>query len=376
MNFLLLSSYYFFLFASGAIFIIFFPLYLKNSLGFEAIQIGILLSAMPVMKFLIPVLFKKVVITQRIFIYFTLLFFISPLILFFENFYIILLAFILHGAAWGITLPYVETYAVETLQESYGKSRLWGSIGFMLVSIMIPYLSKVEIDNLSFLPSFLAQGVHLLSTHIILQFIILVSIVTVISFKFIKHCSIEVQKDFKPIKLGKEWEFWIALLLMQLAFGGYYNFFSIYCEDHKISTEWIGWFWAIATIAEIIIFIFQDKFFNKFSPIKWIKIAIAVTAARWLILYLFPGNEMITTLSQLAHAFSFAIFHTASIIYVSNRYTNKNLAQQFYAGIGYGLALFLGTIFAGVIYQFIPSSLFLIESLLTFTALFVLWKKH
>jgi PPP family 3-phenylpropionic acid transporter len=84
---------------------------------------------------------------------------------------------------------------------------------------------------------------------------------------------------------------------------------------------------------------------------------------------MFAGNLVMIALSQLIHAFSFAIFHTAALLYISKNYANKTLAQQFYAGIGYGLAAFIGSLISGYLYG---SGLFLYESLIAFTGFLIM----
>ena len=97
-----------------------------------------------------------------------------------------------------------------------------------------------------------------------------------------------------------------------------------------------------------------------------------MTAVRWYGLYLFAGNILVIAILQTFHLFSFAIFHTAALLYVSTKYKNQTLAQQFYAGIGYGIAAFLGSIISGYLYS---DKLFLYESLIVFIGFLVLWSK-
>ena len=127
--------------------------------------------------------------------------------------------------------------------------------------------------------------------------------------------------------------------------------------------DWIG------VGAEIVVFLIGHKFLDKLDPIKWIKISILLTSLRWFILYLFPNSIILISLSQLIHAFSFAIFHTSSLLYISKKYKNKTLAQQFYAGIGYGLAAFIGSIISGLLYG---DKLFLYESIIALMGFLVL----
>ena len=85
--------------------------------------------------------------------------------------------------------------------------------------------------------------------------------------------------------------------------------------------------------------------------------------------YLFAGNLILIALSQIIHAFSFAIFHTSALLYLSKKYENKTLAQQFYAGIGYGLAAFLGSVISGILYS---DNLFLYESIIALLGFLVM----
>jgi PPP family 3-phenylpropionic acid transporter len=75
-----------------------------------------------------------------------------------------------------------------------------------------------------------------------------------------------------------------------------------------------------------------------------------ITAIRWLILYLFNNNIFLLYLSQSFHAFSFALYHTVTLSLLYKLYHNKNLASQFYYGLGFGLGGFLGSLIAGYFY--------------------------
>jgi len=110
-----------------------------------------------------------------------------------------------------------------------------------------------------------------------------------------------------------------------------------------------------------------------------IMITTFVTAIRWLMLFLFPQNLYILFFAQSIHAFSFALFHSASISYLYHLYKHKSLAQQFFSGITYGLGGFLGALIAGYIYEWYPKILFLnatLLSLVSFISIYSWYKKH
>ena len=343
-----LSLYYFFFFASIAIYVIFLPNYLKV-LGYSAKEIGIIFSALPISRFITPFFFQKRAITTNLFKLSIFISAILPLMLYIDNFYSYLLFFTILGVLYSINFPYIETIAINKLGNSYGKIRLWGSIGFMLIALLLSY---IQID-------------------IITLFFILNLITAYFAYKFVNP-EFSISKHFEKIDFLKEWQFWVALILLQISFGGFYNFFTIYNLHHGISKEINGWLWSIGVIAEIVIFIFQYKFLNKNNALFYIKISLFMTFIRWFGFYIFVGNALMIALLQTLHMFSFAIFHTAALLYISNKYKNQTLAQQFYAGIGYGLAAFLGSIISGYLYS---DKLFLYEAFVVLLAFIILWRK-
>ena len=344
-----LSLYYFFFFGSVGIYVIFLPNYLK-ALHYTPQEIGVIFASLPISRFITPFFFQKFPITTKIFKLSIFVSAIIPLLLFINNFYIILFVFIILGIVYSINFPYIEAIAINKLGSHYGKTRLWGSVGFIAVAL----------------------GGSYLSFDIVLLYFILNLITAYYGYKFINP-QFEITKHFEKIDFLREWQFWLALILLQISFGGFYNFFTIYNLNNGISKELNGWLWSIGVLAEIIIFIYQYKFLHKNNSLFFIKISLLITSIRWYGLYLFSGNVLVIGLLQILHLFSFAIFHTAALMYVSTKYKNQTLAQQFYAGIGYGIAAFLGSIISGYLYG---DKLFLYESLIVFVGFLVLLKKQ
>ncbi|WP_457562592.1 MFS transporter [Caminibacter pacificus] len=332
--FILISVYYFLFFTLIGDYVIFLPKYFSSF--FTPAQIGIIFAMMPIARFLTPFIFLKKPLTKRDFLLAIIVSSLSSVLLFTKNFYLISLFFFILGASFSIIFPYIEAVAIEKLKEKYGKSRLFGSIGFMLFGIIAGYVN----------------------INLLIAFIVLLILTNLFSLFFLEDKTIT--KSSSKFSLLKEWKFWAAVVFLQISFGGFYSFFTIYVTSHGISKEWVGWLFAIGVSAEIIVFLIQHFFINKKPPLFWIKLSIFLTSVRWLILYLFPSNLLLIALSQTIHAFSFALFHTSALLYLNKKYENKTLAQQFYAGIAYGFAAFLGSMLAGFLYG---DYLFLYESL-------------
>jgi PPP family 3-phenylpropionic acid transporter len=295
-EFIALSLFYFLFFAIIGDYVIFMPKIYSSF--FTPTQIGIIFSMLPIARFLTPFLFFKLTINKKTFLISLIISTLASFLLLSHKFYFILIAFFLLGASFSVIFPYIESIAIEKLKEKYGQARVFGSFGFMLFGIVFSYFK----------------------INFIYIFIILMILTNIISIYFLEDKSIKKEK--KSLNFLIAWKFWIALILLQISFGGFYNFFTIYNLNHHIPKEINGWLWAIGVTAEIIIFLIQHKFINKKSPLFWIKISILLTSIRWFMLYIFAGNIFFIALSQLIHAFSFAIFHTSAMLYLSKTYKN------------------------------------------------------
>ncbi len=336
------------------VYVIFMPKVLKD-LGYSPVEIGAIYTSAPLMRFILPFIFKKyIALTNKVYISSLVATFIITALFFLtiNNFYFHLLINLAFGGAMGAMLPFVETIALKYIgKERYGKIRLWGSVGFSLVAFILA----------KFLDSY----------TIALLFLITTSFFTMLFGLLLSQYNVEkkeeIQEDNKSFSLSKYWAFWVSVFLFQLSFGGFYNFFTIYESTNKISLDYISYLWIFGVVCEIVMLIFQGPLLERFNLLNLLHITILVTVLRWIIVALFPKNLILIAFSQSLHAFSFALNYSALIAYVYTLYSQKKLAQQFLLGIGFGLGGALGAIISGIIYKYSPSGLFLFEA---FIALF------
>ncbi len=352
---LFLSAYYFFYFALVGVYVIFMPKVLLE-LGYSAMEVGIIYAAAPFMRFLLPFVFRHfLALTFKVYLFALLLTFIGTLLFLssIDNFWLYLSANLLFGASMGISLPYVETIALASLSKShYGKVRLWGSLGFMGIALWLGKILQSPYQALYYLSA--------------MAFFTLIFGGILVRHDTAEHTTVQDNSSFS---LSKYWAFWLSVFLMQVGFGGFYNFFTIYETAHGISLEMTSWMWSFGVICEIFMLYFQGPLLQR-NLLNILKFATLVTAFRWLLLYFYPDSVTITFASQSLHAVSFALYHTAAITYVFSLYTQKKLAQQFFLGIAFGLGGSVGALLSGKIYG---DHMFLIEALVTFASFIVLW---
>ena len=363
--FQLLSLFYYFYFSIVGIYIIFLPKVL-SSVGYGASEIGIIFAAAPLVRFVLPFLFMRgLTLSTTIFKASLLLVVLSVLSFFFSlhHFYALLCSNIAMGIGMSLILPFVETIALRSIgKERYGKSRLFGSVGFIVVALVLVKL--------------------LSSAYIALDFLLALTFLTaLVAFRVEKLSSKEQigvikKSENENISIIKDWQLWLGLVLVQMSFGSFYNFFTIYETDHGISLNMTVYLWSFGVFIEIIMFFFQAKLLYG-NLLNILRFTMLATTLRWFLVFAFATNLPVLFFAQSLHALSFALFHSAAISYLFHLYKNKSLAQQLFSGMGYGLGGLSGAMLSGYIYEYYPSYLFLSSSFIAFGAyIFIgLWSK-
>ncbi len=355
-----ISAFYLFYFAIIGVYVIFFPKALQMA-GYGSGQIGVLLSAAPLMRFIVPFFFLKHINLDRRSFLLSLLILSFSVLLFYPalpHFWLLLAVNLLFGAAISVSLPYIEAHALEVLQRKvYGRARLFGSIGFMLIALWLGKVLQTPMDALHYLAA--------------------TTILTALSGAAVVWGSERETKERRRdsgegFSVLKYWPLWLGFFLMQVSFGGFYNFFTIYETSHGISLEMTSWLWSFGVLCEIVMLYFQGPLLHK-NLLVILRITIFATAIRWLLLWLYPDSLPMTFFAQSLHALSFALYHSTAITLLFLLYRQKALAQQFFLGISYGLGGFVGAIVAGQIYG---EHLFLVESVIAFAAFAILLKER
>lgn len=336
----LTALFYFFYFWATGVFIIFVPKTLVD-VGYSAAEVGALLSVMPLIRFITPFLLSsKIKLTRRVFIHslaLSTLFFIA-FAFSYQNFWLLFFNTVLYGLCITVSLPYVDTIALKTIpKEKYGLVRLYGSIGFMGAGIVLGRMALGE------------EGVfwhYLVSVALMSLFGAALALQS--EAKEPANDGAHIEGELK--KYIKDSPFWLSMIFMQLSFGAFYGFFTLFESERGISLKNITYLWSIGVLAEIFMFAFQGRLIDKIRPLFIIKLSIATLVVRWLLLHFFPGNFVIAAIAQVTHAVNFALFTTAAFLFIFERYKDKKRAQMHFYGFSYGLGGFFGSFLSGALY--------------------------
>ena len=252
-------------------------------------------------------------------------------------------------------MPALDSAAGVLLQhrqlQHYGKSRSWGSIGFVFMGMVITVFTGAFGDAVILWAMLLGVCVFMILG--------LKQTPEVLSLKP------EIPKDgsFKMRDLFKAKHFSLVLvivILLQAAHASYYNYGYIYLQDINAPKYLIGVILNVAVISEIIFFAKADTVFHKFSVGSLLALAALGSTIRWILVFAFP-SVFVFTIAQTLHAASFAMGHYAFMKYLTENISPLQIpnAQGIYSALALSWSTAVFTVLGGFLYEIEPRYAFI-----------------
>jgi len=342
-----LSTFYLFYFASVGAFIPYWSLYLQGR-GFSVSQIAELLAVGMATRIVAPNVWgwiadhsaSRMRVVRAAGLLAAILF---AGVLLNDSYVWLLLVIAAYSFFWYASLPQFEATVLGHLgldTHRYSAIRLWGSIGFILAVAGI----GVVLDNYGSdqLPPF------------ILLFLVgawAVSLFTPDSPK--PPAQVNAPSLSTVLRQPAVLALLTICFLMQASHGVYYGFFTLFLESHGYSRTLVGQLWALGVIAEIGIFVVMHRLLPRFGVRRLLLVTLMLAAARWLLIGLGVESIAIVLFAQLLHAFTFGVFHSATISVVHRIFPGQlqGRGQALYSSLGYGAGGAVGTLASGYIWS-------------------------
>ena len=365
-----LSGFYFFYFASLGVLIPYWSLYLK-SLGYNSLTIGGLIAILPATKLIAPYIcgwladhtrrsMLIIRVTSILAVLSFLLVFVS------QQLWWLTFAMLLFSFFWNATLPQFEAMTLNHLGDDthhYSMVRLWGSLGFIVLVVLIGNLLEVYEEDIIPLVVLLTFVVIALSSFIVPE---------KLNTPHVDHSPI-----WHVIKQPKVLAFIAVCFLMLCSHGPYYTFYTIYLEEQGYSSYMIGVLWAVGVLAEVVIFLLMHRLLPFFGARKLLITTLLLTTLRWLIIGFFVTDLSMLFLAQLIHAFSFGVFHAVGISLVHEYFTgsHQGRGQALYSSVSFGAGVAVGSLVSGLVWdQWGATVLFMFAACCTLLALAIVLK--
>lgn len=266
------------------------------------------------------------------------------LVFFVDGFWGLTLSFALMMMFWTAILPQLEVITLNCVSSDaskYSRIRLWGSIGFILLTVLA------------------GKAIDVFDSEAPIYASVIVLFLLFVSSLVLKEPSVDKKNlDDGQSILSKTltWVFIcfiLSALLLQVSFGPYYGFFALYLRDLGYSGQATGGFIALGVAAEIIIFMQAGRLIKLFGVKGILIISILLTALRWMSLGMFGEYTAAIFASQILHAFSFGMTHAASVHFIHHYFglTFQARGQALYVSIGFGIGGAIGNYVAGLMWQ-------------------------
>jgi len=280
----------------------------------------------------------------------------------------LLLITILFSLVYPTLMPAIESGASSLVQQGkihYGKSRSYGSIGFVIAVLIISMLTGVW-----------GEQAILWSMIVGLIFLLVKQFMPTPSALLVKPSLQDRKGKLSMKELWKVRTFPVVLIvvfLLQGAHAAYYNYGYIYLQELDVNPFYIGMIINIAVIFEILYFMKADSFLSKWKPSSLLLLAGVGSTIRWGMIYIFPSVGMFI-ISQALHALSFGMAHIAFIRYLTKTLPKEQIAnaQGIYSGLALSLSTAILTFVGGYLYEIQPGLSFLGMILCTIPAIIII----
>ena len=243
------------------------------------------------------------------------------------------------------TLPLAESLTLAHLATTnghYSRIRMWGSLGFIVASVVLGFV--IDVSGIKSVLWFL----------LLVQMTLFALSYTLPDPKLVAHEN-DHFSIWQVIKHPNVIALLIGCSLMVTAHGVLYNFYSIYLSQHGYSKGTIGLLWAVGVVCEIGIFMLMPKIMKRYSLKTILIISLALAVLRFSLIGVAIDHLWLLILAQSLHAATFGSFHAASVEVITQFFKGRHQAkgQAIYNSVAYGIGGTIGGISGGYALQYL-----------------------
>lgn len=340
-----LSLFYFCYFAVVGVFIPYWTVYLHDVKGFSAAEIGELMAVYMLTKVAAPFVWDWVTDFSDSRIRMIRLACLLATVCFAftyvdSGYWSMMLIIIGYGSFWNAALPQMEALTLNHLGDRanrYSQIRLWGSISFILVVVLLPFVIEASGTD------------RILDAMLVLFVLMTISSLFVPDHKPQETKDVDASRLMDVLRKPTVWVLLVACMVQIASHGAYYTFFSIYLDEHGYSRVFTGWMWALGVAGEVLLFIVMYRLIQTFGAARLFVLSLFLAAARWVMLGAAVDWLLVLIIAQVLHAATYGLFHASAIHLVHQYFPGKlqGRGQALYAGLSTGLGGAIGGLLAG-----------------------------
>jgi PPP family 3-phenylpropionic acid transporter len=260
----------------------------------------------------------------------------------------------IYSLTFTAILPAYDAVVLDRLgadRSHYGRLRLWGSIGFVVMVLGVGALIDRRGDGV--IPWALVAG-HLLAVMVFL---------TLPRVGGHSGPRLAVAGGFLHALSDRSTRILLLIAFLQIAgFGAFNGFYTIFLRHYGYSEGWISGLWALGVVSEIVLFWLSPRLLARVSMGRLLGWSVGLTILRWAVMAWLPTSRLWIVLAQVSHAACFGLFQACTVM-LAARFAPPGAggrAQALLSAAGPGLGGIVGSLVAGFLYQAVgPSAAFM-----------------
>ena len=255
-------------------------------------------------------------------------------------------AMLFFGFFYNAVMPQFEAMTLSAIigePEGYGRLRVWGSVGFLVVAGTYGALLD-------------AWGEAMFVWATLPWFVLM--LVAAAPWWRIRE-SHDASTPPPRVPMRRLWHrtgvrpLLVLALLVQAGFGAFYVFYTLHLGANGHDGVAVGLLWVIGVLAEIALFWVAPRLIARFGAARLMATCLAITVLRWALVALFAGSMPLMLAAQLTHALGFALFHACLMQRMATLFPGRegSAGQGLLYGFSSGLGGVIGALIAAGLWE-------------------------
>jgi PPP family 3-phenylpropionic acid transporter len=266
----------------------------------------------------------------------------------------------------GITFAVMKRREEQGLAVTpYHRVRVWGSIGFMLPSVILYFVVKKTVTPILFVGG--AFG--------ILGAIAALMLPNPDGGEKKKDSRLPTMEAARRMFTGPLLIFCLASFLLNAGQAPYYTYYALYLKEKAgIPQQWVGLISSVGVVVEIFFLLAFAKLLGKWGLKKLMIVGAGCVALRMLLMALWP-TPAIAIGTQLLHGMTVLVILIAPPVFLNQHAEDRyrHSMQGLYAMAVMGSGRIMGNLIAGPISKWSLQGVYASAALLSVIAMGLLW---
>lgn len=254
-------------------------------------------------------------------------------------------AMVFFGAFYNAVMPQFEAMTLGAIAgetEGYGRLRVWGSVGFLVVAGTYGALLD-------------AWGEAWFVWATLPWFALMIWA----AWPFRHEVRLTSGSSVSRVAMRPLWRrpgvrpLLLLALIVQAGFGAFYVFYTLHLRAHGHDGFAVGLLWMVGVSAEILLFWSAPGLIRRHGVHRLMALCLGLTVGRWVVVALFASSMPLMVIAQSTHALGFALFHACLMQRMAALFPGHEASagQGLLYGFSSGLGGVIGALFAAVLWE-------------------------